>query len=1106
MKLGLPFMSPEARRPMRRGVPWLGAFFIAAIVGMAVYDIVRGYRAAVDETGRELDTQARIMAEQTARSLQAIDVVLRHLDEQFRQGALDAMSAPELHAYLREQAIGLVQIKGLVMINADGSPRASSFLFPMPAGISVANYSVFQNVRGARGAHLVVADATLGLDNVWIVPIVRRLEAANGSFAGAVAARVRVDYFQDFYRDVHLGAGTNVTLTHRNGTLVARYPAAPGSIGKRFSVFDDLLAAYDAGRREPIRALSPIDGVERFASLQAVPEYPLMVFVTRDTTVALAAWRQQAIGSAARTLALAGLAVVLLTLTLRQLARLDTARVSLETAQERFALAVHGSDDGIWDWDQASARMFASARAREILGMPPGPESQPADEWFAAVRAHPDDEARRWSALDAHLAGRTPAYEEEFRVLHPDGVYRWVGVRGVCVRDAAGKPHRMAGSVTDVDVRRRAEEARRESEERFTLAVAGSKDGIVDWDIVRDRMFTSPRAMHIVGIASDVTMRTRAEWTALLRLHPDDMQRHADDMQRHLQGLTDVREGEYRICHPDGAYRWVRVRGTSVRDADGRAIRWAGSVSDIDAQKRIEHALRQSEERYQLAVAGSNEGLWDWDLRSDELFMSARAQGLLGMQPGEPLRARRAWIDARSYHPDDLWRLRKALSSHLRGRTPHFSCEFRMRHESGEWHWYRQRGIAVRDTSGRPYRLAGSMEDVTDRHVAEAQRDTLEGQLRQAQKLEAIGTLAGGIAHDFNNILSAILGYGEMAQREAVDGSAQRRHIDAAMSAAMRAKSLVERILAFSRSGVGDRVPVHVQSVVEEAVSLMEASLAPGITLESRLDAGDAALMGDPTQIHQVVMNLCANAAQAIGSAHGTIAVALETSVEAEPLVLLTATLPAGRYLRLSVRDSGVGIAPQILERIFDPFFTTKEVGVGTGLGLSLVHGIVGDLGGGIDVESRLGAGARLTVVLPWQHSMTRAPARDAPVPTGSGETVLLVDDEEALVRLGEEMMAELGYEAVGFTSGLAALQSFEATPERFHLVVSDEAMPELTGSELARAIRRLRPDIPIVLMSGYVTPALSARARDVGVRDVLAKPLVRGEIARSLAGALANR
>jgi CheY-like chemotaxis protein len=376
--------------------------------------------------------------------------------------------------------------------------------------------------------------------------------------------------------------------------------------------------------------------------------------------------------------------------------------------------------------------------------------------------------------------------------------------------------------------------------------------------------------------------------------------------------------------------------------------------------------------------------------------------------------------------------------------------------------------------------------------------------LRQAQKLEAIGTLAGGIAHDFNNILAAILGYGEMAQKDAPDGSAQRRNIDAAISAGMRAKSLVERILAFSRSGMGERVPVHVQSVVVEALDQLAASLPAGIALQRQLEVGDAAVMGDPTQVHQVVMNLCANAVQAMRG-RGTLSVALDLVEVREPRCA-TSVLADGTYVRLAVADTGTGISPQVLERIFDPFFTTKEVGVGTGLGLSLVHGIVTDLGGGIHVDSQPNEGATFTVYLPWSTTVQAPAAAEVELVHGAGETVLLVDDEEALVRLGEEMIAGFGYEPVGFTSSVAALEAFRAAPERFDAVLSDEAMPEMTGSELARELRAIRGDIPIVLMSGYVTPALTHRARDAGVLDVLAKPLVARDIARCLADALQTR
>jgi signal transduction histidine kinase/CheY-like chemotaxis protein len=525
--------------------------------------------------------------------------------------------------------------------------------------------------------------------------------------------------------------------------------------------------------------------------------------------------------------------------------------------------------------------------------------------------------------------------------------------------------------------------------------------------------------------------------------------------------------------------------------------------------------LRESDQRYALAVAGSNEGLWDWNLVTGELFFSERAQELCGMAPGPPLRPRRAWHALLIVHPEDLPRLREEMTAHLHGRRPHFDIEVRAAVRGAEvsdatrgepdWSWYRQRGLAFRDARGRPLRMAGSIENIDARKHAERERQRLETQLRQAQKLEALGTLAGGIAHDFNNILGSILGYGELARSGVQPGSAQLRYLDGVLSAGQRAKALVERILAFSRSGMGERVPVHVQSLVAEALDLLLPSLPRGITLTRTLEAGDTAVIGDATQIHQVVMNLCTNAMQAMQGG-GALEVALTLHHCDTALTLTTGALPAGDYVCLMVRDHGQGIEPEAVNRIFDPFFTTKRVGVGTGLGLSLVHGIVTDLGGAIDVASAPGAGSTFTVWLPWSGRVAAlAPTEVVGIPFGDGERILLVDDEVALVQVGEEMLAALGYDPAGYTSSVEALAAFVAEPEGFDAVLSDETMPELTGSQMALRIRKIRPDIPIVLMSGYVGPNIAALARQSNVNDLLPKPLVSRDIAKALARVFAK-
>jgi PAS domain S-box-containing protein len=529
------------------------------------------------------------------------------------------------------------------------------------------------------------------------------------------------------------------------------------------------------------------------------------------------------------------------------------------------------------------------------------------------------------------------------------------------------------------------------------------------------------------------------------------------------------------------------------------AVAIAALVYQLRRIELGERALRQSEERYALALEGAREGHFDWNFEQGTGFLSPQMKQLHGRSADAVVTSREAWFASLDIHPDDRARMDAAWRDNFEGRTDHYETEHRVRHPDGQWHWVQSRGRAFRDGSGKVLRFVGSAIDITARKSAEAEKERLEIQLRQSQKMEAMGTLAGGIAHDFNNILGAILGYGELAQKATPEGSLVRRYLDNVMHAGGRAKALVERILAFSRSGVGERYPVNVQAVIEETLELLAASMAPNIRLDKRLDAGDAAILGDATQLHQVAMNLCTNALQAMENG-GVLDVSLDRADVAQTCRLSHGSLAPGAYVRLCVSDTGGGIPPHVLDRMFDPFFTTKGVGEGTGLGLSLVHGIVADLGGAIDVRTSAGHGTSFTIWLPIAGEAPAPSAKvDMSLPHGQGQTVMIVDDEMPLVALAEEILAELGYEPVGFNSGAAALEAFREAPQRFDIVLTDETMPELIGTVLAGEMRRLRPDIPVVLMSGYSGAQLHERAGAAGIREVLHKPLQSKDIAECL-------
>jgi signal transduction histidine kinase/DNA-binding response OmpR family regulator len=514
-----------------------------------------------------------------------------------------------------------------------------------------------------------------------------------------------------------------------------------------------------------------------------------------------------------------------------------------------------------------------------------------------------------------------------------------------------------------------------------------------------------------------------------------------------------------------------------------------------------EESLRRSEAYLAAAQQLSRTGSFGWRPSSGEIYWSEETFRIFEYDPAiTPTMG----LIQRRVHPDDATAFQQVVERAAEDGWD-FAHEYRLRVPDGTDKHIYVVARAFRDEAGEAD-FVGAVMDVTQDKWAQAERERLEQRLRQAAKMEAIGRLAGGIAHDFNNILGAILGYGELARSNLGDDNVARLEIDQIMQAGGRGKELVDRILAFSRSGMGERVPLQVQSIIEEALDLLAVSLPAGVRLDRRLRAPESAVVGDATQFHQVVVNLCTNAVHAM-QASGALTVALEQVSIGERRSLSHGTLIAGNYLSLGVSDSGSGISPTVLERMFDPFFTTKRVGDGTGLGLAVVQGIVADLGGVIDVTTQIGVGTSFTVWLPATDEAPRFPFKPASeLPRGQGETVMIVDDEHVLVAIAEETLAKLGYRPVGFDSSIAALQAFRAEPDRFDLVLSDETMPNLTGTELTREFRNLRPDIPVILMSGYSGAQLRERAKAAGVFEVLRKPLVRRDIAEPVARALRAR
>jgi PAS domain S-box-containing protein len=794
------------------------------------------------------------------------------------------------------------------------------------------------------------------------------------------------------------------------------------------------------------------------------------------------------------------------------------AAQTLELERKRWRSLTEALPQLVWAATPDGACDYFSTQWTEYTGVPEA--GLLGWRWMEVL--HPDDRENTRQFWGDSVAGRRP-YDVEYRVRRHDGTYGWFKTRGTPIRDSQSRITKWFGTCTDITDRKRAEDALHHSEQALRrardelevkvtertaelqrseayLAEAQtlSRTGSFGWHVSSGKIFWSEETFRIFQY--DRTAAPTVE-RVLQRVHPQDAAFVKQTIERASQDGKDF-EHEYRLVMPDGLVKHVHVLARALGDASCE-LEFVGSVMDVTERKRNEAELLHNTAHLDELFEGSPDAVVLMDLEARVLRISREFAALFGYSAEEA--AGRPVVDL--IVPED--ELENSRAGFARARSgERFVVERERRRKDGtRIHVSIKRAPIV--LGGKLIGYYGIYRDITERKRAEEaqrarerEREEMQRQLQQAAKMEAIGRLAGGIAHDFNNILGAILGYGELAQKN-LEGRAVRRHVDQVMQAGARGKGLVERILAFSRSGLGERVPVHVQSVVEETLEILAASLTTDVRLERRLDAGDTAVVGDATQLHQVAMNLCTNALQAMEHG-GVLTVALEKVAVPERRLLSHGTLLPGSYVRLSVSDTGSGIPSAVLERMFDPFFTTKGVGDGTGLGLSLVHGIVADFGGAIDVTTQAGVGTTFTVWLPASGETPRLLAEPAgELPQGNGETVMIVDDQRSLVALAEETLAALGYEPVGFDSSVAALQAFRAEPQRFDLVVTDETMPDLAGVELAREIRRVRPELPIVLMSGYSGAQLTERARAVGVAELLRKPLVRRDIAEALGRAL---
>lgn len=640
-----------------------------------------------------------------------------------------------------------------------------------------------------------------------------------------------------------------------------------------------------------------------------------------------------------------------------------------------------------------------------------------------------------------------------------------------------------------------AREALLHSEGRYRLMVDTAYEGIWRVDTGARVNFVNRRMADMLGYEPEEIVGQ-----SMFNFMNEASGKIAEKMlERRWSGISEQYEFVFR--RRDGSELWAIVAASPDRDERGRITGSLGMITDITKRKHAEAALLRSEAQFRTIFESAAIGVALVDSEGHIQKTNPAMQQLLGYSAEEL----EEMTIAQLTHPEDL------DLSYFRelgtGRRDSYSYERRYLCKGGRIVWVRVTASAVREVDGRFRFAVGMIEDITQARLAEQERARLEIQLRQSQKMQSLGTLAGGIAHDFNNILTAISGNTQLALADLTPDHPARVSLQEIEQASERAAGLVRQILAFSRPQEPKRKIMKLQTVIEEALRLLRASLPATIGIQTDFDAMTPDIAADATQIHQVVMNLGANAAHAIGDHVGQIEFRLTPITVDAPLAATSPDLHEGRYSRLSVRDDGCGMEATTLERIFEPFFTTKKPGHGTGLGLSVVHGIIKGHGGAVTVNSHPRQGTTFHLYFP--AAKATAP-ESTPTPleslSGHGERVLYVDDEDHLIFLAQRGLHRFGYEVTVFNDARQALDAFRAQPSEFDLVVTDLAMPGMNGLEFAGEVRGLRSDVPVIITSGYLRPQDIEAAHRLGIHELLPKPTSLDQLARSIQRTLQSR
>ena len=630
-----------------------------------------------------------------------------------------------------------------------------------------------------------------------------------------------------------------------------------------------------------------------------------------------------------------------------------------------------------------------------------------------------------------------------------------------------------------LDARERAEEELRQSEQRYrnlfqnehtVMMIFDPKDGkVID---------ANPAAVKFYGWSRD-------ELLGMNVMQINTLSEPEIKAEMHKARAMEKNYFNFRHRLADGSIRDVEVVSGPI-SIEGRSLLYS-IIHDITDRKRYQDALLENRERIQVIMGSVNAGTWSTNVVTYESEWSEELWHIYGLQPHSCKPSLENWQN--TIIPEDREMVQRTVFETI-NNAAEYNCTWRVQDADGNIRWLMGKGNPVRDSDGKVIKYVGITLDITEQKRAEAEKSKLESRIRKSERLDTIGTLAGGIAHDFNNILTPILGYAEMGKMKVPEDNPLHEYFSEIRQAAERAQNLVSQILTFGKAEESEPSIVSIKSIVEEALKLLRPSIPSTIAIEKHIDPLCRNILADPSKIHQVIVNLCTNAYQAMETSGGTLTIKLEEIALDGSSMKMLPELQEKRYAKLTISDTGCGMDQMTMERIFEPFFTTKPVNKGTGLGLPVVHGIISGYRGTITAESQPGKGSSFHIYLPVIETKITDPKKVKKI-TGGNENILIIDDEQATLKMMTLMLTKFGYRIRTLNSPLQALELFRESPGQFDLVITDLTMPEMTGLALASALQKIRPGLPLILMTGYGKDIESARDLEkYGISRLLKKPV----------------